>query len=239
MNYLEMEQKQIKTIQEGFISKLKNSDGWDNHLYTRIHSDHFASALIELNKQVDQNKKFTPKFKNIFRSFELCPFEDLKVVIVGQDPYPQEDVADGVSFSCSNTNKEQPSLRYIFDELQNQYPNASRDCDLSRWSKQGVLMLNTALTCEINNIGSHVLLWKDFMTDVFINTLNKHHNDLQFVFLGKKSEVFGKYIDDRHTKHFVIHPAAAAYRGGKWNCDNLFKKINENLKQKNKKEIQW
>jgi len=235
-----MEPKQIAAIQTGLIDKkLKHTDGWSHHMTTSIISEGFTSALVELKKCSDEGKKFTPEFKNIFKSFELCSYQNLKVVIVGQDPYPQEGVADGVSFSCSRTKKEQPSLRYIFDELQNQYPDASRDCDLSRWSKQGVLMLNTALTCEVNNIGSHVSIWKDFMVDVFINTLNKHHNDLQFVFLGKKSEVFGKYIDNRHTKHFVIHPAAAAYRGGKWDSDNLFKKINENLKERGEEEIQW
>jgi len=169
----------------------------------------------------------------------MCPYRDLKVVIVGQDPYPQEGVADGIAFSCSKTNKEQPSLRYIFDELQRQYPDATRDCDLSRWSKQGVLMLNTALTCEVDNIGAHVKIWKNWSSSIFAHTLADYPKVLEFVFMGAKAKPFAKMIPDDHNKHFVAHPAAAAYRGGKWDSDNLFKKINENLINNGEKPINW
>ena len=150
---------EIKEIQEKFCDMLVPS-GWEPQLWNLIHSPQFTRPIKELMQDVDAGKKFTPTFKNIFKAYQSCDYDDLKVVIVGQDPYPQADVADGIAFSCSNTNKEQPSLRYIFDELQTQYPDASRDCDLSRWSKQGVLMLNTALTCEVDNIGAHVKTWK-------------------------------------------------------------------------------
>ena len=182
---------------------------------------------------------FTPKFKDLLKAYELCNYNDLKVVIVGQDPYPQADVADGIAFSCSKTNKEQPSLRYIFDELQTQYPDATRDCDLSRWSKQGVLMLNTALTCEVDNIGAHVKMWKGWTEFMFNNVLNDYSKVIDFVFMGAKAKPFANMISNNHNKHFVVHPAAAAYRGGKWDSDNLFKKINENLKERGEKEIKW
>ena len=190
-------------------------------------------------QDVDAGKKFTPTFKNIFKAYQSCDYDDLKVVIVGQDPYPQADVADGIAFSCSNTNKEQPSLRYIFDQLQTQYQDAARDCDLSRWSKQGVLMLNTALTCEVDNIGAHVKTWKGWTECIFAHVLTDYPKVIDFVFMGAKAKPFAKCISDDHNKHFVAHPAAAAYRGGKWDSDNLFKKINENLINNGQEPINW
>ena len=235
---------EIKTIQEKFMDRLSESaespyEGWVEALFNTIHSKAFSQPLLELEKEVMDGKKFTPKFPDLLKAYEMCPYNDLKVVIVGQDPYPQEGVADGIAFSCSKTKKEQPSLRYIFDELQTQYPDASRDCDLSRWSKQGVLMLNTALTCEVDNIGAHVNIWKNWSSSIFAHTLADYPNILQFVFMGAKAKPFAKYVPNDHHKHFVVHPAAAAYRGGKWDSGNLFININKNLKELGQKEIEW
>jgi uracil-DNA glycosylase len=230
---------EIKEIQEKFSDKLKPS-GWEPELWNLIHSPQFARPIEELwNKCTQENMMFTPQFKDLLKAYELCNYNDLKVVIVGQDPYPQLGVADGIAFSCSKTNKEQPSLRYIFDELQTQYPDANRDCDLSRWSEQGVLMLNTALTCEVDNIGAHVKTWKGWTECIFAHVLTDYPKVIDFVFMGAKAKPFAKMISNDHKKHFVVHPAAAAYRGGKWDSDNLFKKINENLKERGEKEIKW
>jgi len=235
---------EIKEIQEKFVTKLghttcPDSEHWGDVLWNTIHSPVFSKPIKHLMDESNNGKKFTPKFKHLLKAFELCEYRDTNVVFVGQDPYPQAGVADGISFSCSNTNKEQPSLRYIFDEVQRQYPDATRDCDLSRWSKQGVLMLNTALTCEVDNIGAHVKIWKDWTESLFADTLTNHHKIIDFVFMGAKAKPLAKFIANDHKKHFVVHPAAAAYRGGKWDSDNLFKKINENLKERGEKEIQW
>ena len=227
---------EIKEIQEKFIDKL---DDWGLILWNTIHSPVFVEPIEALMADSKEGKKFTPKFKDLFKAYELCKYNDLKVVIVGQDPYPQEGVADGIAFSCSKTNKEQPSLRYIFDELQTQYPDATRDCDLSRWAKQGVLMLNTALTCEVDNIGAHVNIWKDFTKAMICHILNDHHNNVEFVFMGAKAKPFAKLLNNGISKHFVAHPAAAAYRGGKWDSNNLFKKINENLINNGHEPIKW
>ena len=186
---------EIKEIQEKFIDKL---DDWGLILWNTIHSPVFVEPIEALMADSKKGKKFTPKFKDLFKAYELCKYNDLKVVIVGQDPYPQEGVADGIAFSCSKTNKEQPSLRYIFDELQTQYPDATRDCDLSRWAKQGVLMLNTALTCEVDNIGAHVNIWKDFTKAMICHILNDHHNNVEFVFMGAKAKPFAKLLNNEY-----------------------------------------
>tara|TARA_R100000697_G_scaffold103650_1_gene116906 strand:- start:311 stop:1021 length:711 start_codon:yes stop_codon:yes gene_type:complete len=234
----------IKEIQEKFMNKLSDASespytSWAETLWNTIHSKAFSDPLLELAKEVNNGKKFTPKFRDLLKAYEMCPYKKLKVIIVGQDPYPQEGVADGIAFSCSKTNKEQPSLRYIFDELQTQYPDATRDCDLSRWSKQGVLMLNTALTCEVDNIGAHVKIWKNWSSSIFAHTLADYPKILEFVFMGAKAKPFAKMIPNDHNKHFVAHPAAAAYRGGKWDSNNLFKKVNENLINNGEEPINW
>lgn len=217
-------------------SKLKDT-GWEKIIYPYLDSENFYQTINKLVSFVQDGKRFTPKMKNWFRSFETCHYNNLKVVFIGQDPYPQIDVADGISFSCSNTMKEQPSLRHIFNSLENQYPGYERNPDLKRWSEQGVLMLNTALTVEINRIGSHYSLWKTF-TSGLLNSLNNHESDLIFVLLGKKAQEW-KPLVNKHTIIEVEHPAAAAYKGGVWNDQDLFIRINELLKQGNKTLINW
>ena len=201
-----------------------------------VQSSGFDSVMLNLISQVENDNRFTPKFKDIFNAFVYCPYNKLKVVFVGQDPYPQLDVADGISFSCSYTNKEQPSLRYIFDELEIQYPNSNRNTDLKRWSKQGVLMLNTALTVSIGKIGSHYDIWKPFASYLF-SELNKR-DDLVFVCLGKKAEQWEHHMTNNHIIK-VSHPASAAYKGGKWNSQDLFKQVNNCLESMDKPLIVW
>jgi len=225
----------INNIIEKFESKLKNT-GWEPIFKTFFESEIFQTVIYKLKDEAENDRRFTPKLKDIFNSFIYCPYDKLKVIIIGQDPYPQINVADGISFSCSYTNKEQPSLRYIFDELQQQYPNSSRDTDLKRWSEQGVLMLNTAFTVQIGKIGSHYTIWSGFI-NALLQELNKR-DDLVIALLGKKAEEY-EMILSNNTIFKVPHPASAAYRGGEWNSNDLFNKINEQLKLKGKSSINW
>ena len=144
----------IKEIQSKLYEKLKPS-GWGDKLKLFLLSKDFEQILTHLYNESQDGRKFTPVLKDLFRAFEECPYNNLKIVIIGQDPYPQAGVADGISFSCSHTGKVQPSLRYIFKEIEETvYPDGMTwDPDLKRWSNQGILMLNTAMTCEIGNIG--------------------------------------------------------------------------------------
>ena len=224
----------IQEKKDHYVSSFGDTDWTFIHEY--LQSSKFDDIIIKLVEQVEQGNRFTPKYKDMFNSFLACPYKDVNVIFVGQDPYPQLDVADGISFSCSKTNKEQPSLRYIFNELQRQYPNATRDCELSRWSKQGVLMLNTALTVQVGKIGSHYSIWRDF-SHYLCKELNKR-SDLITVLLGKKAEEFEIILKDTQILK-VPHPAAAAYKGGVWDSKNLFIKINEMLEAQNKSTIQW
>lgn len=222
------------------VDALKNqvkNTGWEGILIPYLNSESFYNTLGKLVKFVDEGKRFTPPMKDWFKSFVECSYDNTKVVFIGQDPYPQLGVADGISFSCSKTMKEQPSLRHIFNSIEKQYPNFDRNPDLTRWANQGVLMLNTALTVEINKIGSHYSLWHTFTTGL-LNSLNSYPDRLIIVLLGKKAQEWQKLLPN-HDIIQVVHPAAAAYKGGVWDDKNLFLNINEMLKQRGKTLINW
>jgi len=227
----------IGEIKQKMFDKLESS-GWQRFFKHYIFSTDFIDALLALHKSSQEGKRFTPPLKNVFKAFEECKYDDLKVVMIGQDPYPQLGVADGIAFSCSLTGKAQPSLRYIFQELNGSQWD-SLNPDLTRWSNQGILMLNTALTCEIGNIGSHYDIWKPF-TAQLLTYLNDNYTGIVYVFMGKKAEDWSDLIsEDYNYKIKVPHPASAAYKGGKWDSKNLFKEINKILYDNTKKQIIW
>jgi uracil-DNA glycosylase len=222
------------------FAKLEPS-GWDKVFKSFIFSSEFTDILSKLYELSIADKRFTPTLKQLFRAFEECPYDDLKVVFIGQDPYPQLGVADGISFSCGNTNKVQPSLRYIFEEIERtvyqEFPSY-QDPDLSRWSKQGILMLNTALTVEVGKIGSHYDIWKPF-TAYMLDWLNNHNKELIYVYMGKKAEEWSVLTGDNNYKFSVKHPASAAYNGSKWDSNDIFNKISKLVEENNGQKIIW
>jgi uracil-DNA glycosylase len=180
---------------------------------------------------VNNGRRFTPMFKDTFNAFIECPYKETKVVIVGQDPYPQLGVADGIAFSCSKKDKAEKSLQYINKAIDTEHT------DLRCWSNQGVLLINTALTVEVNKIGSHYGIWKSF-TEYLFETLNRHNKDLVFILMGKKAEEWAPLLSN--MKIFkVAHPASAAYRGGEWDSKDVFNKVNLELEKQDKICIEW
>jgi uracil-DNA glycosylase len=233
MNKIEIN---IVEIRKTFKKKI-NASGWGKILDPIIDSLEFETAVYKLKKYVEADQRFTPKLKDIFNAFVHCPYEELKVIILGQDPYPQLFVADGISFSCSNTMKEQPSLKYIFNELETKYENYERNPDLKRWSEQGVLMLNTALTVEINKIGSHYNLWKP-ITQMILSAINKDKSNIAVGLLGKKAQEWQLYTNNQYILK-APHPASAAYKNGKWNSCDIFELINDHLIKNEIEQIIW
>ena len=188
-----------------------------------------------------------PDRKDIFKAFRLTPFDEVKVVILAMDPYPIEGQADGLAFSNSKSNTISPSLKNILKEIEDEFPE-NKDIithgrldlqDLSRWSNQGVLLLNAALTAEKGKAGSHLELWRPFTIKI-IQTLNTK-NDIIWLFLGKESQIFTKFATNiTHSILKVSHPAAELYKPNAGFFDsNCFKKINEELLARNRKEIVW
>jgi len=220
----------IVKLRETLNDKLVDS-GWEPLLSPYVNGLNFDYVVNELVKQVAEGRRFTPKFKNIFNAFYECPREDLKVVIVGQDPYPQLGVADGIAFSCSIKGKAEKSLQYINKSL------GTNHTDLRCWSNQGVLLINTALTVEVNKIGSHYHLWKSFI-EYFFEGLNRCCPDTIFIMMGKKAEEWQTLIPNC-TILKCPHPASAAYRGGEWDSKDVFNKANLILEKLGKDSITW
>lgn len=229
----------LPVIQQKLYEKLKAS-GWGDKLKTFILSDDFLKILTQLLEESNRGERFTPVMKQLFRAFEECPYEELKVVVIGQDPYPKAGIADGISFSASNTDETPASLRHIFKELNRTVYDETHenDKDLTRWANQGVLMLNTALTTTAGKIGTHVDLWKPF-TAFLMDMLSHYNSGLIYVFMGAKAKEWAKMVNQNNYKMFTIHPAAAAYRGGNWDSGDVFNAINKVLKENHNEEIKW
>ena len=230
----------LEEIKQKMFDKLEPS-GWSRVFKSFIFSNDFDEILTKLWNLSQEDKRFTPPLKQVFRAFEECPYDKLQVVFIGQDPYPQLGVADGISFSCSNTGKVQPSLRYIFEEIERTvyqgFPS-HQEPDLKRWSNQGILMLNTALTVEVGNIGSHYNIWKPF-TAYLLDWLNNYNPGLVYVYMGKKAEEWSELTNNNNHKFTVKHPASAAYTGSKWDSNDVFNKVSKIVKENSGQTITW
>lgn len=232
---------EIDEIKQKMFEKLKPS-GWDKFFKSYIFSSEFTDILTQLYIMSMSDKRFTPPLKDLFRAFEECPYDELKLVIVGQDPYPTLDVADGIAFSCGKTQRLQPSLRYILDEVNRSIygdNQISTDVDLKRWSNQGILLLNTALTTEVSKIGSHYDIWKSFTAHLF-DYLNHNKKELVYIYMGKKAQEWADMVSDDNHKIFTSHPASAAYNKQKiWNSDNAFLKAQLLVSENTGYVINW
>jgi len=241
-------QVSMKEVQTKLTKKLSETD-WYNALYHFITGGDFLETLELLAEDVNQGKRFVPKMKDAFNAFSKCKYNNLKVVILGQDPYPyfindgnDVTIADGMAFSCSNSMKEQPSLTKIFDEVKRTvYPDTEyvRNPDLSRWAEQGVLLLNSALTTELAKPGTHQKIWEPFITFVF-DYLYWNRPDLVFILMGK---VAGEWEEFVNTGNSIVitttHPVSACYNRTDWNSNDCFNRANKFLESINKPKIIW
>lgn len=224
------------------IFEMLEPSGWGKVLKPYIFSIEFENILTSLYDLSNANKRFTPPLKDAFNAFLECPYNELKLVIVGQDPYPQFGVADGIAFSCSNTGVLQPSLRYMFNEINRTIYGGTTLCtdvDLRRWSNQGVLMLNTSLTTQVEKIGQHYDIWKGFVSYLF-DYLDHNKKDLVYLYMGKKAQEWADFVGDNNHKIFTSHPASAAYNKQKeWNSDNAFLKAQYAVAERTGFIISW
>tara|TARA_R110001592_G_scaffold34089_2_gene117419 strand:- start:655 stop:1338 length:684 start_codon:yes stop_codon:yes gene_type:complete len=220
----------IIKLRETLNSKLIDS-GWHKMLSPFVNGLSFDLIIQTLEKNVNEGRRFTPRFKDVFNAFYECPYDKLKVVVVGQDPYPQLGVADGIAFSCSRKGKAEKSLQYINKAIGTDYT------DLRCWSNQGVLLINTAMTVEVNKIGSHYGMWKPF-TEYLFDNINRHNSDVVFILMGKKAEEWQTLIPNC-KKLKVSHPASAAYRGGLWDSKDVFNETNSILEKQGKSCVDW
>lgn len=241
-----------KEVADKMHSMLKSYDtdknnGWNNLLKGFLVSEDFVTIIKTLEDLVNEEKRFTPPLKMVFRSFSECPFDKLKVIVVGQDPYPQLGVADGIAFSCGNTGKKEASLRYIHGAIaRTVYDNSDPkelNPDLAEWSRQGILMLNTSLTTEVGKIGKHFAIWDPFVK-YLIDMLNSYSvnakKPIVWVLLGKKAQELEDLLDESQIVLKASHPASAAYaREKQWDCNDVFNKVNTELDALGSTKILW
>lgn len=240
----------VKVDPTELVWKLCNrliDSGWAEVFMESLLDEEMKRIVVGLQTEAAKGFRFTPTLKQVCRAFEVCPFRELKVVIIGQDPYPQPGVADGIAFSCGNTGKAELSLSHLLKAVEQTVYERSEvaiegmSTDLVRWSSQGVLLLNAALTTRVGEVGSHYHLWSRFIAIVLTTISKKVFAGIIFVFLGKKAEGFVSCIDQ--SNHFcllVTHPASARYSPtGEWDCKNFFNEINRLLRLMDDTAIVW
>lgn len=191
-----------------------------------------------------KKKPICPIQSDVFKAFKLCSLNDCKIVFLGQDPYPQKGVATGILFGNKEEISEDnlsPSLKIVKEAAINfEIPHNSIifDQTLESWAKQGILMINSALTVEMNKIGSHVMLWRPFIAKLLKNLSNKEPGII-YVLFGSQAQTFTPYINIRNS--IVVkteHPAWYARTNQKMS-PKLFLDINKVLKEKYGEGIEW
>ncbi len=218
---------------------IKIEESWRLLLIDIFESKDFNN-LINFIKEEYKNNVIFPPGRLIFRAFDECPVDEVKVVILGQDPYHTPGVANGLAFSANKDQKIPPSLRNIYKEMQSDLGiDSPENPDLSSWAKQGVLLLNSTLTVEKGKAGSHQGKgWEEFTDEVILRLSNLTEN-LVFFLWGAYAQKKGGSIDT--SKHLVIespHPSPFSADKGFFGS-KPFSKANEYLKSHGKNTISW
>jgi uracil-DNA glycosylase len=218
---------------------VKIEESWAKVLSTEFEKDYFKQ-LIEFVKEEYKNQTVYPKGQDIFRAFDACPFDSVKVVILGQDPYHGPGQANGLCFSVHEGVPFPPSLVNIFKEIKN---DIGRDIpphgSLDRWAKQGVLLLNATLTVRAHQAGSHQKKGWEMFTDSVIGHLAESRKDVVYFLWGSYAQKKAAMVSP--TDNLVLkspHPSPlSVYRG--FFGENQFSKANEYLASKGQEEIEW
>lgn len=212
---------------------------WDEIIEVEKNKEYYKDLELFLNDEYKNKKIYPPKHK-IFTAFDLCDYENLKVVIIGQDPYHQKDQAQGLAFSTPNHIKNPPSMVNILKEIIDDVGDYEcLDGDLTPWAKQGVLLINDVLTVEDSKPKSHAKKGWETFTNNIIKYISQHNENIIFLLWGAPAIKKAKLIDE--TKQHILtapHPSPlSAYRGF-FGCKH-FSKTNEILKNIGKDTIQW
>ena len=213
---------------------------WKTYLNPEFEKPYFKNLMTFVESEY-KNFQCFPKKSEIFNAFNHCAFNDVKVVIIGQDPYHDIGQANGLCFSVNDGIKHPPSLINIFKEIEQDlgipYPKSG---NLMPWANQGILLLNATLTVRAHKAGSHQKQgWEQF-TDATIKTLNKEKSNIVFLLWGGFAKKKKKLIDT--TKHIVLesgHPSPLSANRGYWFGNKCFSKTNSQLEQVGETSIDW
>lgn len=222
-----------------FLKIKKIEDGWRKALKEEFEKDYFKTLLKYLDSRSKEAEIF-PEFKDCFAAFNKTPLSDVKVVVLGQDPYHGPGQAHGLSFSVPEGVKIPPSLRNIYKELTATFKGfKSENGDLNFWAEQGVFLLNSVLTVESGQAASHKGQgWEEF-TDEVLRVLNAQERPIVYLLWGAYAHKKAQIIDNK--KHFILkapHPSPLSAHRGFLGCDH-FLKANKFLKKKGIRAIKW
>lgn len=220
---------------------VKIHSSWQNILSDEFEKPYFNLLMKAVEDEYQNHICFPPK-ELIFSAFNQFDFNDLKVVIIGQDPYHGENEANGLCFSVNDNVKIPPSLLNIFKEINLDFgtiflPNSG---NLERWAKQGILLLNASLTVRKDLPNSHKQLKWNVFTDAVIKKISEENSNIVFLLWGNFAIQKEKLID--HSKHKILksgHPSPMSANQGKWFGNKHFSQTNDYLKSIGKPEIQW
>jgi uracil-DNA glycosylase len=212
---------------------------WKEVLQNEFQKKYFLDLQSFLESERNSGKEIYPPETLIFNAFNIIPFDDVKVVILGQDPYHGEGQAHGLSFSVPDGIKPPPSLANIYKELQNDIGcTISPNGNLTKWAKQGVLLLNSMLTVEARQPASHQKKgWEQF-TDAVIQQISNQKTGVIFILWGKYAQEKGKLID--RNKHFVLQSAhPSPFSVSKFYGSKHFSQVNQILQNQGQSIIDW
>ena len=211
---------------------------WDAVLKEEYEKNYFKNIAMFINKEYKEKIVYPPK-RDILRALKLTDYNDVKVVILGQDPYHGENEANGLSFSVNEGIKLPPSLKNIYKELYDDLGITKTTGDLTSWANQGVLLLNSVLTVLKDTPTSHSKIgWQEY-TDAIIRKLNEREKTIVFILWGKYARSKKNLITNK--RHYIIespHPSPFSANSGFFGS-RPFSKTNEFLKKNNIKEIEW
>ena len=221
------------------MSEVKISPKWKPLLEGEFEKEYFKKLTEEVRQEYLKRKVF-PHPSRIFRALDLCPPEEVRVVILGQDPYHTPGVADGLAFSTFEKNRIPPSLQNIFKEIEEEFGiKVERSPDLTRWAKQGVLLLNASLSVRSGMANSHADFGWHLFTDSIIATISEKCENVVFMLWGSFAGQKKVLIDS--SKHLILtspHPSPfSAHKGFFGN--NHFKLANDYLATHNRQPIDW
>ncbi|TVZ54772.1 uracil-DNA glycosylase [Lutibacter sp. Hel_I_33_5] len=220
--------------------KLNIANVWNTSLQSEFNKSYFKELIDFVSQEYNSHQCFPIK-DDIFAAFNYCSFDDVKVVVIGQDPYHGENQANGLCFSVKDGIKHPPSLINIFKEqttdLGKEYPESG---DLSSWAKQGVLLLNATLTVRAHEAGSHQKQGWETFTDAVIKEISNQKENVVFLLWGGFAKKKVKLIDKK--KHHILesgHPSPLSANRGYWFGNQHFSKTNEYLNSLGLSSIDW
>ena len=209
--------------------------------WMRVIDEEELKKIINTLNCLYKTKDITPEYKDVFKCFHLCDYNNLKVILLGQDVYPDRGVATGIAFGIKEDNPNYPPSLQIIKESVLDLPYSNNCCifdkTLESWEKQGILMLNSSLTTETGKVGVHISLWRTFIKSLLLN-ICEINSGIVFILMGEVAKTFLPYINQENNDIIKVnHPAY--YARTNTFMPNIFKDVNKILYNRYGQIIKW